>query len=347
MPKMSVLMPVYNAERFLREAIDSILAQTFTDFEFLIIDDCSTDSSPEILKSYSDPRIRIYRNEQNSGISATLNRGIELAEAPLIARMDADDVSYPQRLQRQWDFIQEHPDGALYACWAKEVDEQRERIRMEHFNAKYYYYNQTFECWVYHPTMVYRKEAVQAIGGYTVSYSEDFNLIWELTRRYKMYILPVFLIDYRVTSQSLHQVVRKTEYDEAFEAMVWRNLRHYMGEDFTLPAHQLAALRNNYLPLLEQNNPIAELRKTLTYIDLYTEAIAAKPNPNNVSRAVHNEAGYYKKLYLLHAFFQELPLQDIYPLLQHFITWKMLGSVFGHKLQQKLNRIFRKYNLTS
>jgi glycosyltransferase involved in cell wall biosynthesis len=341
MPQISVLMPVYNAERFLKEAIDSILWQTFTDFEFIIIDDCSTDSSPEILQSYTDPRIRLFRNEKNLGISATLNRGIELARAPLIARMDADDVSYPRRLQLQWEFACQHPDGALYACWAKEVDEDRQRLRMEHFNPKYYYYNQTFECWIYHPTMLFRKEAVQSIGGYTVPYSEDFNLIWELTRQHKMYVLPKFLLEYRITGQSLHQVVKKKEYDETFEQMVWRNLRYYLGEDFSLPAHQLEALRNNYRPLLEQQQPLAELRKALRYIDLYTDAINKAPNPNNMGKAINRQAAYYKKLYLVESFFRELPFKDVYPLLQHLISWQMLASAFSHKIQWRVRRIVK------
>ena len=113
-PSITVLMPVYNAERFLAEAIESVLQQTFTQFEFLIIDDGSTDSSPEIVRSYSDPRIRFLQNEQNLGITATLNKGIELAQADLIARMDADDICYPDRLQKQMEFVAAHPDGALF-----------------------------------------------------------------------------------------------------------------------------------------------------------------------------------------------------------------------------------------
>lgn len=106
MPKLSVLTPVYNAERFLIKAIDSILEQTFTDFEFLIIDDCSNDNSTHIIQSYTDCRIRYYRNEKNLGISASLNKGIELAKSEWIARMDADDISFPNRFLSQLNFIE-------------------------------------------------------------------------------------------------------------------------------------------------------------------------------------------------------------------------------------------------
>src|SRR5215212_7675082 len=101
MPALSVLMPVYNAEKFLREAIDSILSQSFTDFEFIIINDGSTDSSCDIIRSYEDKRIVFVENEKNLGITATLNKGIKLAACELIARMDSDDISYPERLQKQ------------------------------------------------------------------------------------------------------------------------------------------------------------------------------------------------------------------------------------------------------
>src|SRR5690606_41785757 len=100
-PLLSVLMPVYNAEKFLREAMESILNQSFTDFEFLIVDDGSTDSSPEIIRSFSDPRIRLYKNEINLGIAPILNCGVDLAEAVLIARLDAAGVAHRDRLGRQ------------------------------------------------------------------------------------------------------------------------------------------------------------------------------------------------------------------------------------------------------
>ena len=97
-PKVTVLMPVYNSARFLREALDSILAQTWQDLELLAIDDGSTDRSLEVLHSYRDPRLRIVSHQQYSGLTATLNEGIDLAKGEYIARMDADDAMVPERL---------------------------------------------------------------------------------------------------------------------------------------------------------------------------------------------------------------------------------------------------------
>ena len=100
-PLVTVLMPVFNAEKYLRLAIDSVLNQSYSYFEFLIIDDGSTDQSAQIIRSYSDPRIRFLQNECNLGLVTTLNRGIESSQGQYLARMDADDISYPQRLEKQ------------------------------------------------------------------------------------------------------------------------------------------------------------------------------------------------------------------------------------------------------
>ena len=106
MPKISVILPAYNAENYISQAIDSILAQTYGDFEFIILNDCSTDGTERIILSFDDPRIRYVRNEQNLGVAATLNRGLELAAGEYIARMDADDISLPERFFRQGSGVQ-------------------------------------------------------------------------------------------------------------------------------------------------------------------------------------------------------------------------------------------------
>lgn len=125
-PLVTALMPVYNGEKYLREAIDSILAQTFTDFEFLIINDGSKDQSEKIIRSYKDKRIRLINNTKNLGFSATVNRGLDLAKGKYIARMDCDDLSAPTRLEKQVAFMEKHPDygvcGTLFAL----IDENRQ-----------------------------------------------------------------------------------------------------------------------------------------------------------------------------------------------------------------------------
>lgn len=116
-PQISVILPAYNAERYLHEAIDSILNQTCTNFELIILNDGSTDRTEEIILSYSDPRIRYIKNEQNLKLIKTLNKGIELARGKYIARMDADDISLPDRFQVEYDFMERNPD--ISVCSSK------------------------------------------------------------------------------------------------------------------------------------------------------------------------------------------------------------------------------------
>src|ERR1700726_1508117 len=113
-PTISVLMPVYNAERYVAEAVESILSQTFADFEFIIIDDGSKDRSLAILEEYAarDPRIRLV-SRPNTGIVKALNQGLALASGELVARMDADDIAMPERLAKQRDYLADHPECVM------------------------------------------------------------------------------------------------------------------------------------------------------------------------------------------------------------------------------------------
>src|SRR6478609_8869067 len=125
-PKVSVIMSVYNGARYLKEAVDSILGQTFTDFEFLIVDDCSNDNSPHILKEYAekDKRIRLIANEFNLGLTKNLNKMITESKGEYLARFDCDDVSLPNRFAAQVNYLDEHKNVALVSSWANSMNEQ-------------------------------------------------------------------------------------------------------------------------------------------------------------------------------------------------------------------------------
>ena len=120
MPKLTVLMPVYNSEKYLRQAIDSILTQTFSDFEFLVFDDGSTDKSLEIIASYRDSRIHVFQSDKNYGYVFHLNRGLEMANGEYIARMDADDISHHERLEYQVKFLEENSNIGFCGTWYKQ-----------------------------------------------------------------------------------------------------------------------------------------------------------------------------------------------------------------------------------
>ncbi|HEV2915722.1 MAG TPA: glycosyltransferase [Pyrinomonadaceae bacterium] len=127
-PKVTVLMSVHNGEKYLRQAVESILSQTFDDFEFLIIDDASTDRSAELIRSFGDHRIKLLRNETRLGLTRSLNLGIGLARGQYIARMDADDISVPERLEKQVSFLDRHPSCSVVAARAAFMDELGNRV---------------------------------------------------------------------------------------------------------------------------------------------------------------------------------------------------------------------------
>lgn len=127
-PNVTVLMPVYNAAPYLREAIESILYQTYTDFEFLIINDGSTDNSLDIISSYQDHRIQLIENDRNVGLITTLNKGLDLAKGRYIARMDADDISLPSRLEKQVAYLDHNPTVGLLGTWMEKFWQSRSEI---------------------------------------------------------------------------------------------------------------------------------------------------------------------------------------------------------------------------
>ena len=335
-PKLTVLMPVYNASPYLREAMDSILQQTFSEFEFLIIDDGSTDESVSIIEKYNDPRIRFLKNERNIGISATLNKGIEIANCELIARMDADDISYPERLQKQFDYMTSHPDCALLSTWARVITHEKKFVRLEKYRSNFYHYNLTFECWMYHPTVLFRRKPVVDVGMYSMPYSEDYDLFWKLSMKYPIYNLAEALVDYRLSPTSLNTVTKKVEYDIANEQNVLRNIRYYMGGDFELSKPCLECLRHNFLPMLADGNP-QKILKCLETLDLITQAILKK-NDSVVDGDSIKQAAYFKKRFILTQFGRDLPIHKAVYLLMRTGSWSILATLIKDFFKWKVDK---------
>ena len=342
---MTVLMPVYNAAPFIRDAIDSILDQSFRPFEFLIIDDGSTDESAEIVGSYRDPRIRFIRNERNLGITATLNTGIALASCELIARMDADDISHPQRLQKQFGFMKRNPECALLSTWARVMTPDKKFVRLERYRSNFYYYNLTFECWMYHPTIMFRRSAVEAVGMYRMPYSEDYDLFWRMSTRFRIANLPEALLDYRLSPTSLNTVLRKKEYEAANEQNVVRNIRYYMGERFQLSHASLECLRHNFKPMVAHYNVTAVL-DTLATLDAVTEKILQRENINREVRSIRR-ARYFKRKFMLTELARALPMMQGVELLVRTQSWVTLLGLMKNYVKWHLKqwiKIFRDYS---
>jgi glycosyltransferase involved in cell wall biosynthesis len=208
-PVVSVLMPVYNAERFLEQTLQSILAQTFTDFEFIIIDDGSTDSSRSILESHAarDRRVRLV-SRPNTGYVVALNEAIGMARGRYLARMDADDVALPVRLERQVQFLDEHPDHVCVGAVCAFIDERGRFLRysMSVFgheaNQRELMRGSTT---LIHPTWMMRRDAVERVGPYDPSLmpAEDIDLLLRLSETGKVDNLPEPLLKYRMHDQSV------------------------------------------------------------------------------------------------------------------------------------------------
>ncbi len=202
-PKVSVVMSVYNAGGFLSEAVDSVLAQTFEDFEFIIIDDGSTDESPATLKEISDPRVRVL-TQANRGLIASLNRGIEEARGEFIARMDADDRCEPDRLELQVNYLQEHPEIALLGGAISTMDELGNPLApCVRFPATHeqIWAGVGRRPWVFcHPAVMYRRAAAIDVGMYhrDFAHAEDAEFFARLMTRYRAANIPEVLLHYRL-----------------------------------------------------------------------------------------------------------------------------------------------------
>lgn len=198
-PKVTVLMPVYNGERYLAEAMKSILNQSFTDFEFLIINDGSTDRTLEIASSFEDHRVQVVSNTRNEGLIAALNRGLALAQGEYIARMDQDDISLPMRLEKQVSFMDAHDDIGVLGTAFQLIDKEGTAISMpvifprsHHVLTWSLFYYSPFV----HPSVMFRKITVVAAGGYSAraTHAEDYDLWFRLSRLTRLSNLPDILI---------------------------------------------------------------------------------------------------------------------------------------------------------
>lgn len=198
--KVTVLMPVYNGEKYIREAIASILNQTFRDFEFLIINDGSTDRSVEIINSYKDPRIRLVHNENNLKLIATLNKGLDLSVGEYLVRMDCDDIALPERIKKQVSFMDGHPDVVVSGTWLKTVGNGFDKVWTVPRNHEDIRCRMLFEDVIYHPTVIMRLKPFKDHGIYYRSFihAEDYELWVRIMEQFKVANIDEVLLYYRV-----------------------------------------------------------------------------------------------------------------------------------------------------
>lgn len=204
-PEISVIMSVYNDEKFLRESIESILTQTFKNFEIIICNDCSTDGSEKIIQEYSkkDSRIVYISNQENIGLAASLNRCIQIARAPYIARMDSDDISLHDRLEKQYQFLEENEKYDVLSGQAELIDSYGKTYAItQRKGQELTIFEGVKKSCIIHPTVMMRKESLNKVKNYTVSNitrrGQDYDLWMKfLYNKYRIYISSSIYLKYR------------------------------------------------------------------------------------------------------------------------------------------------------
>lgn len=206
-PKIGVVMPVYNARAHLEESLNSLLGQTFQDFEIIALDDGSTDGSLDMLAKFSAQnkgKIRIYASKSNQGVTRTLNRGLLIARSQYVARMDADDVSLPERFEKQVNYLDAHPEVGILGTRFWSMDEELKRVTWENnvpTDPDEVARTMLEHCCLGHPTVMMRRRVVEVLGGYDeddrCKTVEDYEFWLRALREFRVANLPDFLLKYR------------------------------------------------------------------------------------------------------------------------------------------------------
>ncbi|TAL68268.1 MAG: glycosyltransferase [Bacteroidetes bacterium] len=233
-PRISVIMPVYNAEKHLKEAIQSILNQTYTDFEFIIVDDGCTDKSQKIIKSIKDIRINLVVNEQNIGLTKSLLNGYTFCKGEFIARMDADDISVPLRFEKQLDFLDKHPEVGVLGTNALAIKENTKPL----YKIKYPEFHSLIK-WALifsnpmcHPSVMMRRSVIEKFGFYESNtlWSQDYQYWSRIIDHTKFYNIQEYLILIRTSGEKVSLSHYEGQIQNAIK-ICKNNLSYYTDEN--------------------------------------------------------------------------------------------------------------------
>lgn len=275
MSKVSVLMPVYNArpDEF-RLAIDSILNQTFTDFEFLIINDGSTNGCEKVLDEYNDERIKYFANETNLKLIATLNRGLDLAQGEYVARLDADDVSTPDRLEKEVKYLDENPNIGVVGSYFLRIP-QNVVVKVPTEPADVKLYIRYCQNCIIHSSVMLRKSVLDKHNlryDKNCLHAEDHKLWSDMSRFCDLAVIPEVLTHYRISPEGI------SENNLAWQRkMVSVVLMDNMIKDFVCDKNYLYSILVKYL----QNTPVTpeEYNAIGSHMQSVTNFVTSKVNP--------------------------------------------------------------------
>lgn len=283
-PKISVIMSVYNGEKYLREAIESILNQTFTDFEFIIVNDGSTDGSLEIIQSYDDKRIKIINNEKNIGLTKSLNKALKVARGEYIARQDADDVSLPNRFEKQIKYLEKHPEVALLGTSVYLIDEKGKIIGKRMALAKPTFKELCKGNRFSHGSVMFEKAVITELGGYNelLRYVQDYELWLRIAKSYEIRNLTQVLYKWRFHSKRAG-FMAKEEYP-LYHILALRLANNNGLSESMLKALKEGNIRSSFLDLNKEEK--IYFHKTMANFHIH----------NNNLKAAREE---YKKIFAL------------------------------------------------
>jgi len=232
-PLVSVLMPVYNGQRYLATSIKSILYQTYKNFEFIIIDDGSIDNSLEVINSFNDPRIKVIKNESNMGLPASLNKGINLAAGKYIIRMDADDISLPWRISKQVQFMEENKNVDISGSWILLFGTKFVRW-ISYTSHEDIINGMLFQNTLFHPSLILRRDKLVSLGEYyDVNYKkgQDYEYWTRLVSKgVKFSNIPQVLLLYRFHDNNLSK--RKFKDHENKRLLIRKKYMEMLGFNF-------------------------------------------------------------------------------------------------------------------
>lgn len=257
-PRVSVIMSVYNEEKYLRPALESILNQTFADFEFIVIDDGSTDSTRAILESYGDSRIRVF-SQINQGLTRSLNRALSLVRAEYIARMDGNDISQRERFERQVDFLDRNPDVGIVGSFSYRIDEKGRQVNLYTYPTESDSIKETLwsSCPMCHSSVMFRRACIERVGPYRekVGPTEDLDFFFRVSEKFSVANLPEPLHSFRVTPEgiTIRRRFDQMRYDRLVRKMAEERRRTGRDRLEEMSGEEISQLLEQFLPRTPEN----------------------------------------------------------------------------------------------
>lgn len=341
---VSIITSVFNSEKYISEMLNSILEQTYSDWELVIFDDASTDDTWNIISQYSDLRIKKYRNQKNQGLTVNLNKALKIAQGEYIVRIDGDDIAYPRRLEKQVYFMNQHPDVVLSGGWMYGFG-TKNLIMQNNLDWKVLKINLLIDVITFHPTFIIRKDILDL---YKISYNEnlryaqDYDIEYQLSKYGKIVNIPEILVKYRfhpkqVTDKNLEEqrqcahITRKLVLMDlginlnTEQSIAWQHF--CMSDNIDIVNEEVVLIKNIITKIILNNKKLNIYDVTLLEYILFTRLEGYVNNTKNKSDkcCFCPEKNKYQKLLFLMMQWKKLNKQGIY--VDSFLKLKNIRSV--------------------